>query len=50
MPISNATAERMFSLVASVKTKARNLISLHTLDTFFAYGRTCINEVSIAVI
>ena len=31
-PVSNAVVERIFSLVSSVKTKARNRMQLHLLD------------------
>ena len=31
-PVSNATVERIFSLVTNVKTKPRNRLQLHTLD------------------
>jgi hypothetical protein len=31
-PVSNAVVERIFSLVSSIKTKARNRMQLHLLD------------------
>ena len=33
VPVSNATVERIFSLVTAVKTKARNSMQLQTLDS-----------------
>ena len=32
-PVSNATVERVFSLVSAVKTKARNSMQIHLLDS-----------------
>jgi hypothetical protein len=33
VPVSNATVERIFSLVSAVKTKVRNCMQLHLLDS-----------------
>ena len=49
-PVSNAIVERVFSLVASVKTKARNRMQLQLLDSItriraeFLISRKCCNE------
>jgi hypothetical protein len=47
-PVSNAGVERIFSLVSSMKTKARNRMQLNLLDTIVRFMAELLFQATVA--